>query len=135
MKRTNPPKKKQRISHSSAKAKGKELQRWACRKISELTGYEWGASGEDKPIESRAMGQHGPDVRMESQVRKLFPYSVETKWQETWNVPGWIEQAKENEMEGTNWLLVIKRSRKDPVVVMDADAFFELMKRLDRYSI
>lgn len=132
MKRTKPPEKKRPISIAQRKAKGKELQRWMCQKISELTGYKWGVSGEDKPIESRAMGQHGPDVRLESQVREVFPFSVETKWQETWNVPGWIDQAKENEMEDTDWLLVIKRSRKAPVVVMDAEAFFDL---LDDYRI
>jgi len=127
MKRTNPPKKK-RITPQSAKAKGRKLQQYACEKISELTGYEWGSSGDDKPIESRPMGQSGTDVRMESQVRKLFPYSVECKFQESWSVPAWIEQAKTNKTEGTNWLLIMKRSQKPPVVVMDADSFFTLLK-------
>ena len=127
MKRTK-HKKKPRISVQSAKAKGRSLQQYVCRMISEITGYEWGSSGDDKPIESRPMGQKGMDVRMESQVRELFPFSVECKFQESWAVHGWIEQAKENQMKGTDWLLVCKRSRKKPVVIMDADTFFGLYK-------
>lgn len=121
---------KRRIKVSSAKAKGRNLQQWVCKRISTLTGYEWGSSGDDKPIESRPMGQKGVDVRMESQVRKLFPFSVECKWQESWSVPAWIKQAIENMQKGTDWLLVIKRSRERPVVVMDAEAFFKLLEKL-----
>jgi len=117
-----------RIKVSSAKAKGRELQKWVCQQIADITGYEWGSSGSDKPIESRPMGQCGCDVRMETCVRKLFPFSVECKRQENWSVPAWVEQAKENKMEGTDWLLVMRRSHKPPVVVMDAEAFFRLVK-------
>lgn len=124
MKRTE---KKHRISVQSAKAKGRRLQQWVCQKISDLTGYEWGSSGDDKPIESRPMGQSGCDVRMESHVQRLFPFSVECKYQETWSVPAWMEQAKENQRPGTDWLLVIKRNNVEPVVVMDAGAFFNLL--------
>jgi len=127
MKRTKHNKKK-RISVQSAKAKGRHLQQYVCAKISEITGYEWGSSGDDKAIESRPMGQKGMDIRMESQVRELFPFSVECKFQESWAVHGWVEQAKDNQMKGTDWLLVCKRSRKKPVVIMDADRFFDLYK-------
>lgn len=121
-------KRKQRIKPSSAKAKGRAFQQMICAKISELTGFEWGA---DKPIESRPMGQNGTDVRMESQVLPLFPFSVECKCQESWSVPGWVAQAKVNVVSGTDWLLFCKRSRQPPVVVMDVDVFFELMKKVN----
>lgn len=110
----------------SAKAKGRSLQRWVCKKIAELTGFEW---GKDRPIESRPMGQSGADVRLESRVLDVFPFSVECKFQERWSVPKWIEQAKANEAEGTRWLLVCKQSRKQPVVILDAEAFFEIVKK------
>ncbi len=111
----------------SAKAKGRSLQQWVCQKISELTGFEW---GQDKPIESRAMGQSGCDIRLEEDVQKLVPFSIECKWQETWNIPSWIEQAKSNQKPDTNWLLVCKKSRQSPVVVMDAEVFFSLMSEV-----
>ena len=72
------------------------------------------------------MGQSGTDVRMELAVLKEFPFSVECKAQESWGVHEWIKQAKDNQIEGTDWLLIAKRSRMDPVVIMDAEAFFEL---------
>ncbi len=123
------PKKKKRISVQSAKAKGRRLQQWVCERISNLTGEEWGSSGDDKPIESRPMGQSGCDVRMESHVRKMFPFSVECKFQESWSVHSWIKQAQENQVEGTDWLLVAKRSRCRPIVIMDARAFFDMANR------
>lgn len=110
----------------SIKAKGRFLQKWVCEKIAELTGFEW---GKDKPIESRPMGQSGYDVRLESRVLDVFPFSVECKFRERWSVPKWIAQAKANEAEGTHWLLVCKQSRKPPVVILEADAFFEILKR------
>lgn len=120
---------KKRITPQSAKAKGRELQKWVCRMISELTGLPWSSNGkEDAPISSRPMGQSGTDVRLESHVKKLFPFSVECKWQESWSIPAWAEQARKNQEKGTHWLLFCKRSRNNPVVIMDAEAFFELLR-------
>lgn len=117
---------RKRISVQSAKAKGRELQKWVCKKIAEVTGGTW---GKDCEIESRPMGQSGTDVRMESQMLEKFPYSVECKWQEAWSIPAWIEQAKANQMKNTNWILFAKRSRIKPIVVMDAEHFFEIYER------
>jgi hypothetical protein len=127
MKRTDKPKK--RISVSSAKGKGRGLQQYVCQKIADLTGFEWGSAGSDKPIESRSMGASGCDVRMESHVRRVFPFSVECKRQENWSVPAWIEQAKQNQVAGTDWLLVCRRSHSEPIIVMDAERFFVLLGR------
>lgn len=123
---------KKKISPQSAKQKGRKLQQWVCEKVSELTGYEWGSSGDDKPIESRPMGQSGTDVRMESQVRKEFPFSVECKWQERWNVLEWIKQAQENKEENTDWLLIIKKNNHKQIAVLDAEKFFELLQNQKR---
>ena len=115
-----------RILITSAKAKGKALQNWTCTKISELLELPW---GKDELIASREASQPGTDVRLIGEARQRFPFSVECKSQETWALPGWIQQAKSNQGEGTDWLLVIKKRRTDPVVVMDARTFFELMRK------
>jgi hypothetical protein len=39
-----------------------------------------------------------------------------------------IKQAKANQMEGTDWLLVVRKNRMEPIVVMDAERFFELLR-------
>ena len=119
--------KKKRIRVSSAKAKGRQLQHWCCEQISKLLGLAW---GKDCDIESRPMGQSGTDVRLSKQVIKKFPFSVECKRQENWSVPSWIEQAKKNTLPNTDWLLVMRRSHKPPVIVMDGEAFFKLLERL-----
>ncbi len=113
----------------SAKAKGRSLQKWACEKIAELTGFE---HGKDKPIESRSMGQSGADVRLEGAVLAKFPFNVECKFQERWSITKWIEQAKANKTDGTNWLLICKQSRKPPVVILDAEVFFRIISNMKR---
>lgn len=114
-----------RISNSSAKAKGRRLQQWTCQKISDFLGIPW---GKDELIASREMGQSGTDIRLLGEAQKRFPYSIECKYQETWSVLAWIEQAKQNQKEGTEWLLVLKKNRINPVVVVDAEHFFDLWK-------
>lgn len=124
---------KTRIKPSSAKAKGRDLQNWVCQKISELIGLPW---GKDEHIAPREMGQSGTDVRLIGEAKSLFPFSVECKNQKAWNMKQFIEQARSNCLEGTDWLLICKRTsrtqseRINPVVVMDADAFFNLLGRL-----
>jgi hypothetical protein len=129
MKRTEPGSvlvKKPRIKVASAKAKGRELQKYICSKISKLTGKD---TGKDCPIESRPMGQSGCDVRMEKHILKLFPFSIECKAQETWSVSAWVEQAKKNLMRDTSWILFIRKSRMTPhaLAILDADTFFKLI--------
>ena len=131
MKRTNtvaPQPKKKRISTSSAKAKGRGLQQWVAEKISDLLFIPW---GKDEMIASREMGQSGTDIRLIGEAKKRFPFSVECKFQESWSVHSWIQQAQSNQEKNTNWLLVAKRSRKPPVVIMDATEFFKLLEKLE----
>ncbi len=113
---------------SSAKAKGRRLQKWMAQKISDLTGIP---HGKDELIETREMGQAGVDVKLIGIARDKFPFSVECKNQESWSVPKYIEQAQKNVMLGTDWLLVIKRADIKPVVLMDANAFMDLLKHID----
>jgi len=59
-----------------------------------------------------------------------LPFSIECKWQESWSIPAWINQAKENQKDGTDWLLICRRSRDKEIVVMDAEAFFSILQRI-----
>lgn len=121
------------ILPKAAKAKGRSLQHWVCRKLSEVLGLPW---GKDELIAPREMGQSGTDVRLVGEAKRLFPFSVECKNCTRWRLAEFVEQAKANCSPETDWLLVLKRtSRKaskriDPLVVMDAEAFFALMHDL-----
>ncbi len=112
---------------ASAKAKGRNLQKAIGKKISELLDMPFGP---DEDISSRPMGQSGTDIRLSPHALKKFPYSVECKCQEKWNVPAFIDQAKSNIKEGTDWLLFITKNRFPTIAVMDGEHFFELMQRI-----
>ena len=109
---------------SSAKAKGRNLQKWVVEQLVEHLG----ANPED--IESRPMGSSGEDVIMGVQTRELFPYSVECKNQEAVNVWKAYEQATEN-CKGYEPLVVIKRNRTKPLVLVDAEYFVKLHRSED----
>lgn len=78
------------------------------------------------------MGQTGVDIRLDREALAKFPHSVECKWNEKWDVPGAIRQAKANQMSGTQWLLVMTknqeiRGQSEKVVILDAEVFFQLL--------
>ena len=119
--------KKKRISVQAAKSKGRNLQKLVAKKISELLNEPFGP---DEDICSRPMGQAGCDIRISPRIRKLFPYSIECKNQERFNVVSAIQQAIDNQQEGTQWLLVYTKNRFPTVVTIDIDHFFDLLKRI-----
>jgi len=110
------------ISIAARKAKGRRLQQWVCEKISLITGLPW---GKDLDIDSRPMGQSGVDVILRGAALQKAPFSIECKNQEKWSVIKWVEQAKANEKSNTDWLLVVSKNNVKPVVIMDAETFFE----------
>ncbi len=113
------------ISISSRKAKGRSLQKWVANMISKITGID---HGKDKLIESREMGQTGVDIKLYGEAKEKFPYSVECKYQESWSIPAWIQSAKNNQLENTDWLLFVRKNRHEAIVIMDAETFFNLRK-------
>ena len=66
------PKRKQRISHASAKARARNLQKWVCKVISKILRIPW---GKDELIRSREMGQPGVDVPLLGRAFKLCPFT------------------------------------------------------------
>lgn len=111
---------------SSAKAKGRRLQQWVAEQIGKITGLP---VGKDEMIASREMGQSGVDVRLIDKAKILFPYSVESKNTEHFNIWQTIEQAKSNQMENTDWLVIAKRNHHAPIAILDAEVFFKLVDK------
>jgi hypothetical protein len=110
---------------SSAKDKGRRLQKLIAAKISELIDLP---HGKDQPIESRPMGQSGCDIRLDAEARKRFPFSIEAKNSETWSLNATIKQCQDNCAEDMNWLVVLSKNRFKPIVVLDLDLFFSILK-------
>jgi|TARA_B110000211_G_C13933433_1_gene488207 hypothetical protein len=107
---------------SSAKAKGRKLQQWfASIMVKTLNLHE-------EDLESRPMGSQGEDIIMGRESREKFPYSIECKNQEAVNVWKAYEQASTN-CKGYEPLVVIKRNRSKPLVLVDAEHFVALHKK------
>jgi hypothetical protein len=108
---------------SSAKQKGRKLQQW----MRDLLIEKLGVHPED--IESRSMGSQGEDLIMARAAREKFPLSIECKNQEAVNVWKSYEQASENSGEYEP-VLVIKRNKSKPLVVIDAEYFVSMFKEV-----
>ena len=105
----------------SAKAKGRKLQQWVRDRLIE----ELHIHPED--IESRSMGAGGEDLIMARAARQKFPFSLECKNVEKLNVWEAYEQACANAGDYEP-IVVMKKNKKKPLVVIDADAFIFLTK-------
>ena len=105
----------------SAKAKGRRLQ----QQFRELLIEELGIHPED--IESRSMGAGGEDLIMARAAREKFPYSIECKNQEKVNVWEAMKQAESNKGVYIP-IVVLKRNRSRPLVLIDAEEFINLHK-------
>ena len=103
----------------SKKSKGRRLQKWVREKLIEKLKIH------EEDIESRSMGAGGEDLIMAKAARNLFPYSIEAKNQEKVNVWAAYKQAEEN-CKGYEPVVVIKKNRKKPLVVIDAEYFVKL---------
>lgn len=79
-------------------------------------------------IEGRQMGGAGTDIILSPYAKEVFPFSVECKRQEKWNVHQWWEQASLNTDEGTKPLLVMKKNNSEPLVLMRFADFMEMIE-------
>ena len=109
----------------SAKAKGRNLQKWVVNKLIE----EFNIHPED--IKSCSMGAGGEGVVMARAAREKFPFSVECKNVEKLNVWDAYEQAKANS-SGYEPIVVMKKNHKKPLVVLDAEHFISMVKNNDK---
>jgi hypothetical protein len=107
---------------ASAKAKGRALQDWMRVKLIE----EYDMFEED--IKTAVMGESGEDIKMARAAREKFPFSIECKNTERLNVWEAYEQAKENSGKYEP-IVVMKKNRKKPLVVIDAETFIKLMNK------
>jgi len=111
----------------SAKAKGRKLQQW----VRDLILESFPLEADD--VRSTSMGAGGEDVLLSPAARRYFPFSIECKNVEKLNVWQAYEQAQAN-CGKSEPLLVMKKNRKDPLVVMDAEKFMEIMKELSELA-
>lgn len=106
----------------SAKAKGAALQRWVRDLI--YANFPQLSEGD---VESRSMGASGEDLMLSPAARACVPYSIECKAVEALNVYKAFEQAQ-GQNRKHEALLVMKKNRKRPLAVVDAEHYFNLLR-------
>lgn len=107
---------------SSAKAKGRNLQKWARDKI--LENFP---SLTENDVRSTSMGASGEDILFSEAAVSTLGINVECKSRAAINVYSMYEQAAK-ESKGTEPVLFIKQNHSKPLVVVDAEYFLELLK-------
>ena len=100
----------------SAKGKGRRFQQWVRDMLIEHRDVH------PEDIESRSMGAGGEDIIMARDARKKFPVSLECKNVEKLNVYEAYAQAEANSGDHEP-ILFMKKNRKKPLVVVDAEGF------------
>jgi hypothetical protein len=81
---------------------------------------------EPDDIRSTSMGCGGEDLQLSPAARKRYPISIECKNQESLSVWKAYEQASAN-CGDHEPVLFMKKNRKKPLVVIDADYFISLL--------
>ncbi|MBU46188.1 MAG: hypothetical protein CMD28_02055 [Flavobacteriales bacterium] len=104
----------------SAKNKGKRLQNILRDKLVKL----YPDLKDD--IGSQIMGMTGEDIVLTPHARKKLPFSFECKNVEKLNVWKSFKQCETNSGKSTP-VLVIKRNRETPKVVMDLEEWLKLL--------
>ena len=113
----------QEMKPSSAKAKGRLFQQY----IRDLILERW-TTLEPDDCKSTGMGQSGEDVQLSPAARKLVPLSIECKSRAKIALYKDYEQAESNCPKGSEPVLCVKANRKEPMVFVRAEYFFDLMK-------
>ena len=106
---------------ASRKAKGRRLTQELCSLLLSISDQlNLGLTDEDiRPVPSSVPGE---DVWLSSKARACFPFSFECKNQEKVSLWTWWKQCAANAFKGEP-VLVIKRNRDKPKVVIELDTF------------
>jgi hypothetical protein len=106
----------------SAKNKGKRLQ----NKVRDIILEKFDKLEPDD-VRSITMGDSGEDILLSPAARRLFPFSVECKAQESLSIWSALQQAESNAGKHIP-LVIFKRNRSKTYAVLE---FKELLKLLD----
>jgi len=107
---------------SSAKSKGRLLQNKVRDDL--LKSYP---ELEPDDCKCAIMGCSGQDILLSPAAKKIIPYAIECKNQESINIWSSLEQAEKNKKD-LEPLLVFKRNRTKTYVVMEWEHFLKIIK-------
>lgn len=105
----------------SVKAKGRALQNLVRDRLHEL----YPKLKED--ISSQTMGMKGMDIVLTPKAKKVLPYAFECKNVERFDLWKTWDQATDN-ANTLNPVVVVKKNRRKPKVIVDLELFLKLIK-------
>ena len=108
----------------SAKAKGRKLQQWTRDRVLETYPHL-----EEDDVRSTSMGVSGSDLQLSPLARKSFPFDVECKSLARVGVYRFIDQC--DNRGDARPLVIVKENRRRPLAVVDAEFFFDLLKKVN----
>lgn len=111
---------------SSAKAKGRNLQKWTRNVILNLCH-----DLHPDDCKSTGMGQSGEDVQLSPAARKVMPISIECKARKSIAVYSYYSQALENCPAKIEPVVIIKSDRNKPLALVDAKYFLTVMAKVN----
>ena len=113
----------------SAKAKGRNLQNLVRDELRKVFVDQWTKVPklEYDDIKSQTMGMGGEDIVLSPMAKQLIPYSFECKNTERLNLWEALNQC-ENNCEGRDPVLIIKRNRSKIYAVIEFGHFLKTIK-------
>ena len=112
----------------SRKAKGRRLQNWVRDLLLSLF-----TTFTDDDVYCAIMGESGADVKFSPLAQTIIPYSIECKNKETFSgIYKVMEQANGNRKTMQVPLGIIKMNNFQPLVIVDARHFFNLVRKHGR---
>jgi hypothetical protein len=113
------------MKSSSKRRKGNSLSYWVRDQLKVIFLFT------DDDIRATIGAENGADVKLSKYAQRKFPYSVECKNQEIFKtIYKYYEQAASHEPH-LEPLLIIKGNRRSPLVIIDANYFFNLKDALN----
>lgn len=98
---------------SSAKNKGRRLCAAFAEVVRAITGLE------QDDVRVTPSGVTGPDLQLSPLAKRMFPFEVEAKNQESLNIWSAIKQAEEHAKKGSGVpMVVFARNRQEPYVAI-----------------
>ena|SRR5258708_7364439 len=111
------------MQRSSAKAKGKTLERFIVARIKEAFNFE------DDDIRTAIGSENGLDIKITRRSAAKFPFGIECKNRETFtSIYNHYSQAATNS-DGLIPLVVIKMNRQKPLAILDFEHFLTLVSK------
>ncbi|MBC8428552.1 hypothetical protein H8D04_01575 [bacterium] len=115
--------KKRKISPRAGKAKGRRLQ----NTVRDLLLEAFKGELEQDDVRGAIMGESGMDIKYSPKAKRLIPYAIECKNQESLSIWSSLEQAEENCPDDMTPTLIFKRNRSKTYAVIELDKFIKLI--------